>query len=155
MIRYLFFALIPALSAMAADDNLKAFPPAADGMTRHVLNLPEKDNEDDLKVELVVGKTVETDTVNHYFFGGALESKTVDGWGFTYHILPELGPMAGTLVAPGPDTPKEKRFVTLGGEPQLLRYNSRLPLVVYVPNGVEVRYRLWNASGKAVAVDQG
>jgi ecotin len=39
--------------------------------------------------------------------------------------------------------PKVDRFITLGGEPQLLRYNSRLPLVVYAPDGVEVRYRLW------------
>ena len=37
-----------------------------------------------------------------------------------------------------------KSFViTLGGEPELHRYNSRLPLVIYVPDGVEVRYRIW------------
>ncbi len=37
-----------------------------------------------------------------------------------------------------------KSFViTLGGEPELHRYNSRLPLVVYEPDGVEVRYRIW------------
>ena len=47
--------------------------------------------------------------------------------------------MAGTLMAVSPDAPKVDRFITLGGEPQLLRYNSRLPLVVYVPGGVEVR----------------
>jgi ecotin len=40
---------------------------------------------------------------------------------------------------------KIDRFITLGGDPQLLRYNSRLPLVVYVPEGVEVRYRIWRA----------
>jgi ecotin len=27
----------------------------------------------------------------------------------------------------------------------LVRYNSRLPLVIYVPEGVEVRYRVWRA----------
>jgi ecotin len=26
-----------------------------------------------------------------------------------------------------------------------VRYNSRLPLVVYVSEGLEVRYRLWKA----------
>lgn len=154
MIRILLLALFPALSSLAADDNLKAFPPAAEGMTRHVLRLPATENEDDLKVELLIGKTVEIDTVNRYFFGGKLETKSIDGWGFTYHILPELGPMAGTLVAPGPDTPKEERFVTLGGEPQLLRYNSRLPVVVHVPSGVEVRYRVWKA-GETSPVTEG
>ena len=29
----------------------------------------------------------------------------------------------------------------LGGAARLLRYNSHLPLVVYVPAGVEVRHR--------------
>ncbi|HWD31650.1 MAG TPA: ecotin family protein, partial [Pseudomonas sp.] len=28
----------------------------------------------------------------------------------------------------------------------LLRYNSKLPVVVYVPQGVEVRFRIWSAS---------
>jgi ecotin len=51
--------------------------------------------------------------------------------------------MAGTLMAVEPNVPKVDRFITLGVEPQLLRYNSRLPLVIYVPKGVEVRYRIW------------
>ena len=28
----------------------------------------------------------------------------------------------------------------------LLRYNSKLPLVVYLPAGYEARYRIWAAS---------
>jgi ecotin len=63
--------------------------------------------------------------------------------------------MAGTLMAVGPDTPRVDRFITLGGEPQLLRYNSRLPLVVYVPSGVEVRYRIWRAGPEVKPVPQG
>ena len=51
--------------------------------------------------------------------------------------------MAGTLMAVDPNAPKIERFITLGGEPELFRYNSRLPLVVYLPEGVEVRYRIW------------
>ena len=37
----------------------------------------------------------------------------------------------------------------------LLRYNSRLPIVVYVPEGVEVRYRLWSAAAEVQAMDKG
>jgi len=36
-----------------------------------------------------------------------------------------------------------KQFVH--GEPLQIRYNSRLPVVVYAPKGYEVRYRIWNA----------
>jgi hypothetical protein len=53
--------------------------------------------------------------------------------------------MAGTLMAVDPDAPLVDRFVTLGGEAQLLRYNSRVPLVVYLPADVELRHRLWRA----------
>ena len=96
-------------------------------------------------MELKIGKMVKTDEVNRYFFGGSLQAVNIEGWGFTRYVLAELGPMAGTLMAVSPDTPKVDRFITLGGEPQLLRYNSRLPLVVYVPAGVEVRHRIWRA----------
>ncbi len=56
--------------------------------------------------------------------------------------MKELGPIAGTRVAVNPVAPKQNRFVTLGGDPYLIRYNSRLPVVVYVPEGAEVRYRI-------------
>jgi ecotin len=119
-------------------------------MTRYVINLPELADESTLKVELIVGRTVKTDAANRYFFAGTLETGTVPGWGFNYHILRKLGPMAGTLMAAEPAAPQVERFITLGGETQLLRYNSRLPLVVYVPAGVEVRYRLWRAETGSV-----
>jgi ecotin len=139
----------------AAADNMKAFPPAEAGMTRHVLHLPKHEDEDSLKVELIVGKTVKTDPVNRHFFGGKLEVETIDGWGFDRYILRKLGPMAGTLMAPPPGAPQVDRFVTIGGEPYLVRYNSRLPLVVYVPEGVEVRHRVWRADPEAKAVPEG
>jgi ecotin len=138
-----------------AERNLKAFPPADESMTRHVLMLPAHKQEDSLQVELKIGKTVRIDPENRYFFGGSLKAVEIDGWGFTRYLLAELGPMAGTLMTVSPDIPKVERFVTLGGEPQLLRYNSRLPLVVYVPSGVEVRYRIWRAEPDVKPVPQG
>jgi ecotin len=137
-------AVLPVIHAVAAD-NMNAFPPADEGMTRYVIDLPKQDDEAALKIELVIGKTVITDAANRYFFGGVLETETIAGWGFDRHILRKLGPMAGTLMAVEPDAPRVERFVPLAGEPRLLRYNSRLPLVIYVPNGVEVRYRVWRA----------
>lgn len=133
------------LSDAFAADVLQAFPPAEAGMVRHVIILPKQDDESELKVELIIGKTVTTDATNRYFFGGALETESISGWGFERYVLHKLGPMAGTLMAVDPDAPKVERFVTLGGEARLLRYNSRLPLVVYVPVDVEVRYRVWRA----------
>lgn len=151
----LFIALLIAASAANAADNMKAFPPADQGMARYVIPLPAQPNEDSLKVELMLGKTVKVDAQNHYFFGGKLETETIQGWGFDRYILRQLGPMAGTLMAVDPNAPKIERFITIGGEPNLLRYNSRLPIVVYVPAGVEVRYRLWRADPTPTSAKEG
>jgi ecotin len=138
--------LMPQGSARDIVRNLKAFPPAGEGMTRFVITLPERADEDLLKVQLLIGKIIKLDAHNRYFFGGRLETKTIPGWGYDRYVLKSLGPMAGTLMAVDPNEPKVDRFITLGGEPELLRYNSRLPLVVYVPDGVEVRYRIWKGN---------
>ena len=143
---FLFFILLA--STVHAADELKAFPSAGEGMIRHVITLPAQKNEELLKVELLLGKREMLDRANRYFFGGRLEKQTVEGWGYDYFILKSLGPMAGTLMAIDPDIPKEERFITLGGDSQLHRYNSRLPLVIYAPKGVEVRYRIWRADQK-------
>jgi ecotin len=149
-------ALAVALPALAgAADNMKAFPPADAGMARYVINLQPQADENAFKVELLIGKTVKTDAGNRYFFAGTLETETIEGWGFDRYILRTLGPMAGTLMAVDPDAPQVERFITLAGEPRLLRYNSQLPLVVYVPTGVEVRYRIWRADPNATPATQG
>lgn len=149
------FALVASVVVAAAADPMKAFPPAEAGMKRHVLQMPKQDHEEDLKVELIIGKTVKIDAANKYFFGGKLESVNIEGWGYTRYVVKDLGPMAGTLMAPPPDAPRVDRFVSLRGEPMLLRYNSRLPLVVYVPEGAEVRYRLWRAEPEGKPVPEG
>jgi ecotin len=134
---------------------MKAFPPAEAGMVRHVLQLPPQDDESTSRVELIVGKTVELDERNSYFFGGRIEPENIEGWGFTRYLVTDLGPMAGTLMAVDPNAPKVARFVALGGEPYLVRYNSRLPVVVYVPEGAEVRYRVWTAGPEALPIEEG
>jgi ecotin len=129
--------------AFAADD-MKAFPPAEEGMTRHIIRLPQLEDETAFKIELIVGKTERTDATNHYFFAGGLETVNIPGWGYDRYVLRKLGPMAGTLMAIDPNAPQVDRFISLSRE-TILRYNSRLPYVVYVPIGTEVRYRLWRA----------
>jgi ecotin len=140
----LLIGLLTALSTSIgfSADDMAPFPPAEKGMTRHVIRLSKQKDETAFKVEIIIGKNVKTDAINHYFFSGTLETENIPGWGFNRYILRKLGPMAGTLMAVDPSAPKVDRFISLGGE-TILPYNSRLPLVVYVPDGVEVRYRLW------------
>lgn len=126
-------------------DNMKAFPQAETGQKRYVIELEKRDNEADFKVEIKIGKKVILDRQNHYFFAGQIEPTNIPGWGFTRYVLPDLGPMIATLMAVDPASEKVERFIPLMGEPYLVRYNSRLPVVVYAPEGAEVNYRIWSA----------
>ncbi len=72
----------------------------------------------------------------------------MQGWGYTYYELGQVGPAVSTLMA-CPDDSRKQAFVQVGGEPQLVRYNSKLPLVIYAPADMEVRYRIWSAAQDA------
>lgn len=146
---------LTACSAATAVDPLQAFPAAEPGMTRYLLQLPALPDENGAKVELLVGKTVRTDADNRYHFGGRIEAETLSGWGYTRYLLKALGPMAGTLMAPRPEQKPVDRFITLAGEPYLIRYNSKLPIVIYVPDDAEVRYRIWQTPPAATVMPKG
>lgn len=148
-------SLLFTVPALQAGDNLKAFGPAGKGMVRYVLQLSAQDDESTFVVELIVGKTVKLDEQNRYFFGGQLVEEVIAGWGFTQYRLTDLGPMGGTRMAVDPNAPKVARFITLGGDPYLIRYNSRLPIVVSVPEGVEVRYRIWTSGVEMKTIEKG
>ena len=142
-------------AAVEGADNMKAFPSAEAGMVRHVLKMPKQEDESAFKVELMIGKTLKLDKGNRYFFGGKMERVTIKGWGFSCYKVSKLGPMAGTRMGVDPNAPKADRFITMRSEPDLIRYNSRLPLVVYVPEGVEVRCRIWRADQEVKVMEAG
>jgi ecotin len=139
--------VVSAVQGKRPDDDShwqKAYPAATAGMKRIVIHLDAQADEYAWKIELSVGKVMETDGVNHIGGGAKIAEKTVDGWGYSYFEAKADGPMATTLIGVPPGTPKVTRFVTMAGTGPV-RYNSRLPLVVYVSEGLEVRYRLWKA----------
>ncbi|MEN3205291.1 serine protease inhibitor ecotin [Klebsiella pneumoniae] len=121
----------------------RAVPESGKGMKRQVIQLPQQQDESALKVELMIGQTLEVDC-NHHRLGGELESKP-EGWGYDYYVFEKLSGPVSTMMA-CPDGKKEKKFVTAGlGDDGMLRYNSKLPIVVYTPSNVDVKYRIWRA----------
>ncbi|HGU9816569.1 TPA: serine protease inhibitor ecotin [Enterobacter chuandaensis] len=133
-------------------EKVAPYPQAEKGMKRQVIQLPVQQDEANYKVELLIGKTLEVDC-NQHRLGGQLESKTLEGWGYDYYVFDKVTSPASTMMA-CPDGKKEKKFVTAYlGDNSLLRYNSKLPIVVYTPENVEVKYRVWKADeyvGQAV-----
>jgi ecotin len=135
---------LPLAACAATPEALKPYPAAATGQQRHVIELPAQADEDDYRVELIAGKTLEVDC-NRHSLGGQWQRKSVPGWGYDYYELERVGPPRSTLMA-CPDGSRQQAFVAVGGEPLLVGYNSRLPLVVYTPADVQVRYRIWSAA---------
>jgi len=77
-----------SVSAIAAEHpELKAFPPAKEGMERFVIVLPHKDRgeEDAFRVEIIVGKEMLTDGVNVVRLANTIESRPLPGWAYTYY----------------------------------------------------------------------
>ena len=155
MLAVFFATLLATASAENQEKYLQAFPLAEVGVARYVIALPHKEDgeDDDFRVEITVGKELLTDGVNLARLGGALEAKPLKGWGFTYYEVAKFGPAATTLMAVPPGTAKVKKFVSI---PSLtIPYNSRIPLVVYVPEGGEVRYRIWKAAETSEKAEKG
>ncbi len=145
-----------ATCGLAGDENSswqKAYPPAKAGEVRHVLHLATEPDESTLKVELIVGKVIETDGVNHYSLGGGIKEKDIQGWGYPRYDA-TVGQAASTLMARIPSPPPVKKFVAVGGDLFLVRYNSKLPVVVYAPEGCEVRYRIWKAGAEEKTIEK-
>lgn len=128
-------------------EKVAPYPQAEKGMKRQVIQLPAQEDESGYKVELLIGKTLEVDC-NQHRLGGQLESKTLEGWGYDYYVFDKVTSPVSTMMA-CPDGKKEEKFVTAYlGENSLLRYNSKLPIVVYTPDTVDVKYRIWKAEEK-------
>ena len=153
MIKKITFALTAlsvGISLHAADtpkDKYGMFPKAENGYVRYIVEVPKTKNDYDHRVELLIGKTMMVDC-NQHSFSGKIEKFPLEGWGYSYYKVSNIKSGPATLMACR--EPKKEAFVSLQlpKDMQLIRYNSRLGSVIYVPEGFEVRYRVWSASDK-------
>ena len=134
--------------------DLKPYPAPAADQRRWVIQLPGvlkpssdpaiSANPADWRVELIVGRELEVDC-NRQLLRGRIEAETIPGWGYRIFRVRGGDAVASTRMACPPDQPPRRQFVALGGEPTVVRYNASLPIVVYAPRDLKVRWRLWKA----------
>lgn len=131
--------------------NGDAVYPSIDGMIPHAVSVDEKgEDEPNLKVQLVVGKTMEVDCNNHRL-DGEFEDETLEGFGYDYYVFETSGNVASTMMA-CPDDTKTEKFIS--GEDHFISYNSKLTTPVYTPEGYEVRYTIWGVDSRNTAVQE-
>ncbi len=132
-----------------AQKNMKIdysmYPKAKDGYEQKIITLKTLPNEDNYSVEIFAGKKTLVDSCNHFFLAGSFEQKTVDGWGYDYFNFESNGNVGGTLMGCFDNKSVEK--IVHAQSIQTL-YNSKLPIVVYVPKGYTLEYRIWKADEK-------
>ncbi len=139
----------------AMHPQLKAFPSAENGMQRYVIVLPHKEREEEgaYKIEIIAGKNMLTDGVNQIRLASSIEAVPLTGWGYTYYEVTGKDLIMSTLMATPEGTRQVERFVR--GESILISYNSRLPVVIYAPEGYEIRYRIWSTTDRFETVKKG
>ena len=120
------------------------YPKAEKGMVQYLIEVPHSTIEEDSnkKIEISVGKYMSTDTCNTQFLSGEFVEKDVKGYGYNYLEFKTNGQVGSTLIG-CLDTKSITKFVT--AQPKLTNYNGRLPIVVYVPEGYEVQFKIFKA----------
>ena len=157
------FGAALSLSALAALPgvaiprlNLTGYPDPAPGLKRWVIQpsglLPKSADPLisahplDWRIQLIVGQTVRLDC----------NTKRLLGPGVTMRMLPKAsgkalfevkGPVAviSTKMACPDDQPTRTSFLSLGKQPYLVPYNASWPIVVDLPENVQLRWRIWKA----------
>lgn len=143
----LFIALLGFNSLLMAQNTIlkqdvSIFPKPKEGYKQMVIEVPHSNQDGNKKIELSIGKMMEVDKCNLHVLGGQLEKKPLQGWGYDYYEFSSKGQAASTLMG-CPDNEKVWKFVSAA--PTLVDYNGRLPIVVYVPEGYDVQFRIFKA----------
>ncbi|MFZ0408377.1 MAG: ecotin family protein [Cyanobium sp.] len=134
--------------------DLRPYPAPAAGERRWVIQLPGvlppttdsriSPSPSDWRVELIFGRELEVDC-NSQRFGGKVRSETLPGLGYPIYRVRDVGPVVSTRMACPPGSARRKAFVPMGSKPFVVPYNASLPIVIYAPQDLDVRWRLWKA----------
>ena len=147
-------AALPGVAIPRLD--LTGYPEPAPGLKRWVIQpsglLPKSADPLisahplDWRIQLIVGQTVTLDC----------NTKRLSGSGMTMRMLPKAsgkalfevkGPVAviSTKMACPDAQPTRTSFLSLGKQPYLVPYNASWPIVVDLPENVQLRWRVWKA----------
>ena len=114
--------------------------PIVDNFVPNIIVLSGRADESRFRLEVIAGKEMEIDC-NHHGLVGEFEERVLDN-GEIALFFHSTGNVFSTQMACLDDT---RRPAFVSAPPHLMRYNSAAPLVVHTPQGISVRYRVWEA----------
>ncbi len=121
--------------------DISMFPKAKNNEVQRYISLKPLNNEENYKVELFITKEMEVDC-NQHSLQCNIEVKDLQGWGYDYYIFKSDGKTMSTMMM-CPETSKTKKDIP--SDSKLIRYNSKLPIVVYLPEGYKLKYKIWSS----------
>lgn len=123
----------------------KIFPEAQKGYKKMIIEVPYSENDANKKIEFYVGKWMDVDGCNSFNLMGTYTQKDLQGWGYSYWDFTTKGEIRSTLMG-CPDAKGRHLFVS--ASPQIVDYNGRMPIVIYVPEGYDVQFKIFKAENE-------
>lgn len=103
----------------------------------------------DRMVELLPGRVETVDGVNTYYINGCTTEEKFPGLDYTCYRVDLRDTYRSRCAVPPEATPEEK-FISQRHR-KLIPYNSRKPVVVYLPEDAQLHYRIWTGGQEVVA----
>lgn len=136
----------PSLSTeLKAMHDLTIYP-NIENMIKNVIFMDPRVNETQYKIEFYAVKSMEVDNCNKHYLLGDFEVKTLEGYGYPYYVFKSNGQVISTKMACENSMKKIQNVAS--GKTETVRYMSLLPVVIYTPKEIDIKYKIWNQDPK-------
>lgn len=141
-----FISILLNFSIIAKEnDAINMYPNPKEGYEQKVIQLDTLSNEDQYMVEIFVGKLMTVDACNRHNLMGTWKQEDVQGWGYSYYEFISNAEVMSTMIGCLDTTLQEKLIRGMGN---MIRYNSKIPIVLYIPQGMTLQYRIWTTDNE-------
>lgn len=122
-------------------NDLNVYPPVKKDQNRNVIVLEPKENEEDYRV-LITASIDGMQDCNTKSRSAKYTEKVVEGMQYPYYEVGKIGDVVTTLMGCSEMPQMGEIPINLSGN-TILRYNSKLPIVVYASNGIKINSKIF------------
>lgn len=127
--------------------DLSVFPKAKAGFEEKIIPIDGASNN--IRIELFVSTTKAVDTCNKFTLLGNFEQKTLRDWRYNYYEFKTKGQVEGEYICPYDNNKVEK---VIYAQSKIIDNYDNSPVIVYIPNGYSLEYKIWKTNDKLLSV---